>query len=131
MNQGVTFLSELNGGENVNQSIDDFLSVNKQEEKVDEVDDDVPSPKKHNPDTPLIPLTDDQIYEYLNRIGNSDTQRRHYYEDTCDEGHYHISKCKRCRHNVCGRDYSFNSNMILYAIIAVLFVMVIILLCKK
>lgn len=117
MNQGVTFISDLNEKRVVNQSIEDFL-INEEQEPLDQT-------------APTATVTDEQIYDYLTKLTNSEHNRHYYYEDTCDEGDYHMLKCNKCRHRMCGRDYSFNSNMILYVIIAILTLLVIILLCKK
>ncbi len=130
MNQGVTFLGD-NYDSDVNQSIDEFLTHT---EKVD-----TPPPIREalEKKEPTLKLSDEQIQKYLENVigGSSDggggVGDRYYYEDSCHEGSHHLSKCNKCRNKMCGSDYSFNSNSILYLIIIALFIMIIILLCKK
>lgn len=136
MNKGVTFLGD-NDGSDVNQSIDEFLSHSEKVENPPPIKDTAPTQYTKEP---TLKLSDEQIQKYLeNVIGGSSGSSgssggrgdRHYYEDSCHEGSYHLSKCNKCRHRMCGSDYSFNSNAILYFIIIALFIMIIILLCKK
>jgi hypothetical protein len=117
MNQGVTMITNLKDKNTNIQSIDDFMSTYETESKLN-----------NNP----IP-TNEQIFEYLESISDPVPHDNfgHYYEDNCYEGNYHVSKCKKCRHRVCGGDNSFQSNIILYGIIFFLFVMIILLLWKK